>query len=279
MDRPTCFRRLAACALIAVLAGCATRVADRAADPEAPGGKALTFQRKSLTPTDGGRLATPDDLQPGDILLSADPGLASAGIRLFTTSPVSHASIYVGDGEVAEALRGGVRLRSMERVLREESVIAAFRHPALDEARALELRRFAREQVGKPYDYLGVMLHAPFALQRRVCELPGVPSLLREACLSTLATLQLLHGGDDRFFCSQFVLESYRAVGLPITRARPHWVSPEDIMHMRAGDVSSLPVEQPLMYVGHLKFTPLALPLPGLAIPLPLPPGEAREGR
>jgi cell wall-associated NlpC family hydrolase len=263
----------------AALAGCATGMADLSADAGTPAGKAFAFQRKSLTPIDGGRFATPADLQPGDILLSADPGLASAGIRLLTTSPVSHASIYVGDGEVAEALRGGVRLRSMERVLQEETVIAAFRHPALDEERARRMVGFAREQVGKPYDYLGVMLHAPFALQRRVCELPGMPTLLREACLSTLATLQLIHGGDDRFFCSQFVLESYRAAGLPITRARPHWVSPEDIMHMRAGDVPSLRVEQPLLYVGHLKFAPLEMPLPGLSIPLPLPPGEVRSGR
>lgn len=266
-------------AVLAVLAGCATSVAERGAHPEAPGSVALTFQSKSLAPTDGGRFATPEDLQAGDILLSADPGLASAGIRLLTTSPVSHAAIYVGNGEVAEALRGGVRLRSMDRVLQEESVIAVFRHPALDEERALRLVGFAREQVGKPYDYLGVMLHAPFALQRRVCELPGVPTLLREACLSTLATLQLIQGGDDRFFCSQFVLESYRVAGLPITRARPHWVSPEDIMHMRAGDVSSLPVEQPLLYVGHLKFTPFSMPLPGVSIPLPVPPAETRGGR
>lgn len=266
---------LAAAALL--LAGCATQLADSdAVGPEGASAKTLAFQRKSLTPTDGGRLARPEDLLPGDILLSADPGIASAGIRLLTTSPVSHASIYVGNGEVAEALRGGVRLRTIDRVLQEETVVAAFRHPVLDDERAQAVSQFAREQVGKPYDFVGVMMHAPFALQRRVCELPGVPTLLREACLSTLATFQLIHGGDDRFFCSQFVLESYRAVGLPITRARPHWVSPEDIMHMRAGDVSSLPLEQPLIYVGHLKFTALAMPLPGLSIPLPLPPsGEA----
>lgn len=263
--------------LVTLLAACATRVVDQPSTEPSAGIKAIAFQRKSLTPTDGGRLIGPDDLQPGDILLSADPGIASAGIRLLTTSPVSHASLYVGRGEVAEALRGGVRLRALPRVLVEESVIAAFRHPGLDEARSLQLAGFAREQVGKPYDYLGVLMHAPFALQRRVCELPGMPTVLREACLSTLATLQLLHGGDDRFFCSQFVLESYRAAGLPITRARPHWVSPEDILHMRAGDVPSIPVEQPLVYVGHLKFTPLAMPLPGMTIPLPLPAtGEAR---
>jgi hypothetical protein len=178
----------------------------------------------------------------------------------------------VGNGEVAEALHGGVRLRSIDRVLAEESVVAAFRHPVLDDARADRLSQFAREQVGKPYDFVGVVMHAPFALQRRVCEVPGVPSVMREACLSTLATVQLLHGSDDRFFCSQFVLESYRSAGVPITRARPHWVSPEDILHMRAGDVSSVPVEQPLAYVGHLKFTAFAMPLPALSIPLPLPP-------
>ena len=266
---------LHALVLVALLAGtgCATRITDRpAADAAVGSGKAITFQRKSLAPTDGGRLISPEELQPGDILLSADKGVASAGIRLFTVSPVSHAAIYVGDGEIAEALGGGVGLRTTARVLEEESVVAVFRHPALDEERAVTLRRFARDQVGKPYDFVGVMMHAPFALQRRVCELPGVPTVLREACLSTLATFQLIHGGDDRFFCSQFVLESYRAAGLPLTRARPHWVSPEDIMHMRAGDVSSLPVEQPLLYVGHLKFTTLALDLPGLKLPLPVLP-------
>jgi hypothetical protein len=272
-------RALALClhalVLVALLAGtgCATRITDRpAADAAVGSGKAITFQRKSLAPTDGGRLISPEELQPGDILLSADKGVASAGIRLFTVSPVSHAAIYVGDGEIAEALGGGVGLRTTARVLEEESVVAVFRHPALDEERAVTLRRFARDQVGKPYDFVGVMMHAPFALQRRVCELPGVPTVLREACLSTLATFQLIHGGDDRFFCSQFVLESYRVAGLPLTRARPHWVSPEDIMHMRAGDVSSLPVEQPLLYVGHLKFTTLALDLPGLKLPLPVLP-------
>lgn len=274
-------RRALAVAALLAMAACATQVTDGpASGSEAGSGKAISFQRKSLTPTDGGRLMSAEDLLPGDILLSADQGIASAGIRLLTVSPVSHAAIYVGDGEVAEALGGGVRLRPMGRVLQEESVVAVFRHPALDDARALSLSQFARAQVGKPYDYLGVMMHAPFALQRRACELPGVPRVLREACLSMLATFQLIHGGDDRFFCSQFVLESYRSAGLPLTRARPHWVSPEDILHMRAGDVSSLPVEQPLQYVGHLKFTSLALDLPALQVPLPsrpLAPGTASQ--
>jgi hypothetical protein len=251
------------------LAGCATQITDRSDPSAAGGGKTIAFQRKSLAPTDGGRLVSAEDLAPGDILLSASPGIASAGIRLITTSPVSHAALYVGNGEIAEALGSGVRLRRIEVMLAEESVIAAFRHPSLDDNDALRVAAFARAAVGKHYDYTGVMLHAPFALQRRVCEIPGVPTVLRETCLSSLATLQLVRGSDDRFFCSQLVLESYRAVGLPITRAPPHWVSPEDILHMRAGDVSSVPVEQPLLYVGHLKFSATALDMPTLALPLP----------
>ncbi len=182
--------RIAVLAVVAValITGCATQIQDsEAVAPDVASGKVLTFQRKSLTPIDGGRLVRPEELLAGDILLSADPGLASAGIRLLTTSPVSHAAIYVGNGEVAEALRGGVRLRSIDRVLKEETVVAAFRHPLLDETHAQRMSEFAREQVGKPYDFVGVVMHAPFALQRRVCELPGVPTLLREACWSRIA--------------------------------------------------------------------------------------------
>jgi cell wall-associated NlpC family hydrolase len=258
-----------------LLAGCATQLAD-SADPAA-GGKVLAFQRKSLTPIDGGRVAASADLLPGDILLTASSGLPSLGIRVLTASPVSHAALYVGDGEVAEAVGDGVQLRRIETVLAEESVVAAFRHPALDDASAQRISRFARDAVGGKYDYLGVLLHAPFALERRACELPGITAFLREACLSALASLQLAGGDNSRFFCSEFVLHAYQEAGLPITRARPSWVSPEDLLHMRAGDVSSLPVEQPLEYVGHLKFAAASLELPGLSQPAPS--GDAERPR
>ena len=48
--------------------------------------------------------------------------------------------------------------------------------------------------------------------------------------------------------------EAYRVAGLPITDADPRWISPADILHMREGDVSSVRVNQPLAYIGHLKF-------------------------
>jgi cell wall-associated NlpC family hydrolase len=260
--------------LVLFVAGCATQVADRPAvdaGASAEAGRGVAFQRKSLALTDGGRLARLEDLQPGDILLFAAPGTASSGIQLLTTSPVSRAALYVGDGEVAQALAGGVRLLPVDMALGGEEVVAAFRHPVLDGADAARVGGHARDMVGKPYERVGVMMRAPFALQRRACELPGVPVLLRESCLSTLATLQLIHGGDDRFFCSLFVLEAYRAVGLPLTSARPDWAPPEDNMQMQAGDLASAPLEQPLLYVGHLKLAAFAAPLSARRVLLPDP--------
>lgn len=278
IDRRRELSRVSLCAAasllaLALLGGCATRIgpAPAGADGGTPG-TALLIQNKSLTPADGGRLAVASDLQPGDILLTASAGFVSVGIRALTVSPVSHAALYVGDGEVAEAVGSGVQLRRIETVLAEESVVVAFRHPALDAATGERIADFARAAVGSRYDAVGVLLHAPFSLQRRACELPGLTSFLREACLSALATLQLAGGGNDKFFCSEFVLAAYEQAGLPITRARPHWVAPDDLLHMRAGDVSSLPVEQPLAYIGHLKVAANGIELPALRLPLPATP-------
>jgi hypothetical protein len=93
---------------------------------------------------------------------------------------------------------------------------------------------------------------------RRACELPFVPTLVRDFCIRGIATIQLGAFSNDQFFCSQFVLEAYRQVGLPLTDAAPRWLSPRDILHMREGDVPSVTVRQALTYVGHLQYAPPA---------------------
>jgi hypothetical protein len=60
---------------------------------------------------------------------------------------------------------------------------------------------------------------------------------------------------NDRFFCSQLVLQAYQEAGLPLTTVNPLLVSPADLLHMREGDVPSVKTEQALQYVGHLKLT------------------------
>ncbi|TPG27195.1 YaeF family permuted papain-like enzyme [Variovorax guangxiensis] len=247
-------RRLGAIVLLAatLLTGCASRF-ERS---ETDGLPRLNVQSSAIAPGNGGELIAPAVLEPGDILLTSVATLGSFGIRLGTFSPVSHAVLYLGDGQVAEAVGDGVRARRIEDVVAEEQMVVAFRHPGIDAAHAERLRDWALAQVGTRYNTVGVLLNAPFVLNRRVCELPLIPGPAREFCLRGFAMVQLGASRDDQFFCSQFVLEAYNQAGLPVTTADPRWVSPADLLHMREGDVPSIPATQPLRYVGHLKYNP-----------------------
>ena len=165
-------------------------------------------------------------------------------------------SIYLGDGAIAEAVGEGVRVQTVDAMLAEELMVVAFRDPQLTPAQAGKLRDWSTAQVGVRYNMVGVLLNAPFVIERRLCELPGVPDAVRDACVRGFATVQLGASSNDRFFCSQFVLEAYRQAGAPLTDADPRWVSPADLLHLREGDVSTLAAARPLRYVGHLKYTP-----------------------
>jgi hypothetical protein len=245
-------RRLLAAAPLALLAGCATRFYDDR--PDSP--PRLQVQNPGLAPADGVPTIGVGALRPGDIILSAADGLTSAGIRLLTVSPVSHASLYIGNAQVAEAVGEGIRCRAMDALLQEESTVAAFRHPGLRPEHMAKMRAFVDETVGTHYNFVGVMLQAPFSVERRLCELPLTPSLVRDFCVQGVGAVQLGLGSSDRFFCSQFVLEAYRRAGLPLTEADPRLLSPADLLHMREGDVPSVHSLQALQYVGHLKFEP-----------------------
>ncbi|MDB5873404.1 MAG: Distant relative of cell wall-associated hydrolase [Ramlibacter sp.] len=244
-------RRFLAAAPLALLAGCATRFY---ADDKPETTPRLQMQNPGLSPANGGLAIDVQALQPGDILLSSANGMTSVGIRMLTLSPVSHASLYVGEGQVAEAVGEGIRRRGIAALLAEESTVVAFRHPGVREENMEKMRAFVAETVGTRYNLVGVMLQAPFSIERRLCELPLTPSLVREFCVQGMGAVQLGLGRSDRFFCSQFVLEAYRRAGLPLTETDPRFLSPADLLHMREGDVPSVRSLQTLLYVGHLKF-------------------------
>lgn len=249
--------RLCVLALVLLLGACATGITS--SEDTAP--QKLAFQNKALNPSNGGQLIGAESLKPGDIVLTADNGLKSSGIRLITLSPVSHAAIYVGidtlgEHQLVEAVGEGIRTRSVREFLQEESTIVAFRHPEFNHQHLPGMNAFVGKHMGRKYNYLGIMLQAPFAIERRLCELPLVPSLVRDFCIRGVAAVQLGLGRNDQFFCSQFVLEAYRSAGLPLTDADPRLFSPGDLLHMREGDVPSVRIHRPLQYVGHLKSPP-----------------------
>lgn len=237
-----------------LIGGCATHVD---LTPE-PGQPALRLQQRLLlTPSNGGVKITPQDLRAGDIVLSSTHSVVSMGVRLMTLAPVSHAALYLGDDRFVEAVGAGVRTRSTQEYMDGESTIVAFRHPSMSPESVQALNAFSSMHVGKKYNTAGIVLQAPFSIGRQYCELPLIPGLVRDFCIRGLAAIQLGAIKNDRFFCSQFVLEAYRHAKLPLTTADPRLISPADLLHMREGDVPSVRTEQSLQYVGHLKTTVL----------------------
>lgn len=233
-----------------LLAGCATDVVPHPEHRQPQ----LAMQDKGLNPRNGGISIGPAQLQTGDIVLSSAHSMQSLGIRMLTLSPVSHASLFLGEAAIAEAVGDGIQRRAIDKFLAEEAIVVAFRHPGLQAEHADRMQRFVQQQLGQKYNLLGVMLQAPFSVERRLCELPLLPAALRDFCVRGVGAVQLGLGPSDRFFCSQFVLEAYRRAGLPLTDADPRLLNPADLLHMRAGDVPSVRSHQALQYVGHLKY-------------------------
>ncbi len=245
-----CVFILTACA--GLLAACATDIGM----DKAKGTPTMDMQSRFLNPSNGGLLVGKESMQAGDIMLSSVNSLSSIGIRALSLSPVSHASIYLGNSQVAEAVTSGIRIRSIDEFVAEESSIVAFRHPGVMAHHLPPMRRFVDKNVGEKYNYFGIVLQAPFTLERRLCELPLVPGLVRDFCVRGVAAVQLGLGSQDKFFCSQFVLQAFNEAGLPLTDADPRLFAPNDLLNMREGDVSSVKIKQALQYVGHLKMQP-----------------------
>ncbi|MDR1528824.1 MAG: distant relative of cell wall-associated hydrolase [Burkholderiales bacterium] len=238
------------------LSACATQIKQTA--PEESGAPLkLQFQRLALTPEHGAHPVEKTELKIGDIALTANhDSLVSLVIRLASVSPVSHAAIYVGDDIFVEAVAPNVRKITVAELVEEQSVIAVYRHPELTEEQRARLREIALAGVGRSYNFIGVALQAPFMVTRRVCEIPFIPGLVRQTCYGSLAILQMPLFEDETSFCSQYVLGVFQDAGVPLAKARAHWVSPRDLMHMRENDVPGFDPYLPLHYAGHLKQSP-----------------------
>ena len=98
--------------------------------------------RNSTLPESGMIKIGEQDLQAGDILFSSEASVQSLGIRLFSNAAVSHVFLYLGDGEIAEAVGAGVRIRRLGEALKESNLTAAFRRPRFDRGKHRRLARF-----------------------------------------------------------------------------------------------------------------------------------------
>jgi uncharacterized protein YycO len=244
--------------LLVFLQGCATQIGSRLETPRdgetAVAAPAVQFQNPSAAPEGENARLGPEALRPGDILLTSTPGIAAAGIELMTLAPVSHAALYIGDGRVVEAVRSGVRERGIGELIAEESIALVLRDPDLSGTQIRRIREYARQKLGAGFNFVGITVQVPYAISRKVCELPLVAAALRDACIRAMGVFSQLAPTEAQLFCSQLVLQAYRHAGVPLTDADPRIISPADILHMREGDVPAVAIRKPLHYVGHLKY-------------------------
>jgi len=242
-------------ASMALLPACATQLlvpavsGDARAELTSPE-PVLRFQSNAIEPV---AILAPHEIESGDILLTAEPTLISVSIRAMTFAPVSHAAVYIGDGQLVDAMRWGVRVRKLDDLVAESRIVLVLRYPQLTPEQAAGISQYAVKRSGAGFNFFGITLQVPFSLARRLCELPLVSPVLRDACIRGVGVLNHLAASESRVFCSQLVLLAYRSAGVNVTAADPRLISPADILHMREGDVPSLSVAKQLRYVGQLK--------------------------
>jgi len=89
-------------------------------------------------------------MQPGDILLRRTDG--SSG-NLFIPSWWKHAGVYVGEGQVVDAVFKGIGKDSLEAFMTGGDSIMIVRPKSLSDKQRQAIADYAKSQVGKPYDF------------------------------------------------------------------------------------------------------------------------------
>lgn len=197
-----------------------------------------------LDPGVGGRSIGESALEAGDVILSTTDHPLSDTIRRVTGAEVSHAALYIGGGKVVEAIEGGVKLRSLDTAIADDSLAVAYRHRDMTPVRASQAVAFAEQHArsGTPFDTWGLIQVAPGQLARAICnQREGAE---REACLANAARLRVGTNDDGAFFCSELVLEAYASAGLTFVNTDPSWSSPGQIVELHHNGLFD--------YVGHL---------------------------
>jgi len=151
----------------------------------------------------------------GDLLGFRGRGPVSWAIRLLTYSPYSHAGlVHLFEARVycLEAVGSGVRLCLMsELVKRYDGGIDYFEVVDATQAQRRGAVSFAFQQLGRPFDFLGLLRFTFWLIVKR----------------------RPRSRVDPRWFCSELVAEAYRRQGLRLGRRSASYTSPSDLT---AGD-------------------------------------------
>lgn len=213
---------------------------DTAAKPSGGNSKEIP-----LDPGVGGRSIMVSAMQPGDIIISTTNADISKKIRQATGSQVSHASVYIGNGNVIEAIEDGVMQFSVETSIADDSVAVAYRHKDMSPEKAALVVNFLKQMKDqkRKFDYFSLLRVAPYQIVSGYCD--SLASPLKEACHTAAGLFKTGTDSNNEFYCSELVFAALKQAGLSLSTVDPHWSSPQDVVRLNHNDT--------LRYVGHLK--------------------------
>jgi uncharacterized protein YycO len=129
MDKPKAYYRLLLPSFL-LLSACTVDISQPDSSATAVDAEAKTwavkFQHQSSFTEQSIKEITAPDLKPGDLLFSSSLGVTSFGIRVFSTSSVSHVAIYLGDNNVAEATGAGVQIVSLKKAMKHSDKLFVY---------------------------------------------------------------------------------------------------------------------------------------------------------
>lgn len=89
-------------------------------------------------------------MKPGDIMLRRVDGISAND---FIPGYFGHAAVYIGEGQIIDATTHGVRQISLKDFLAEGDRLAVVRPKDMTSDKADKIIGYAKEQLGKPYDW------------------------------------------------------------------------------------------------------------------------------
>lgn len=178
------------------------------------------------------------DLRLADILLSTGEAAVSYAIRGATVSRFSHASLYIGDGQIVEAIGSGVTRQTLRDAMSDDTLVSVYRRLRMSDAQAQQVVRYVKQQVGESYDYSG-------ALGGGVTSPSGFIVSLFLSPIVTVAGIgaDLYNRADPEasFYCSELVALAFERANVPLGSGAAS-TTPADISHSHV-----------LNYMGDLK--------------------------
>jgi len=178
------------------------------------------------------------DLQIADILLSTGAASSSAVIRAGTGSRYSHSALFIGDGQIVEAISQGVVKQTLEAAMDDDTLVGVYRRLEMHPTQAQRVVQYVLQQIGKAYDHSGAA-GSGIACPRGIVIGIFLSPIVVYGGIG--ADLYNRANPEAAFFCSELVALAFRHARVPLGSLAAS-TTPGDIARSHV-----------LNFVGHLK--------------------------